>query len=158
MTVLTGRFAAPPITRVSPRRSGHQHLYITHLLGVAVAYMPARAGVEVRRSLRTADVYDLFGENNMKRLSIVSLGALFLCVALPASADSFPPSHSCRKPFKPYKFNSEWEIQQFKDEVERYKRCISDFVDEQNEEARNHQQAAEDAIEEWNRYVKFELN
>jgi len=94
----------------------------------------------------------------MKKLSAVSLIVLMFCVALPVFADSYTPSHSCHKPFKPYKFDNQWEIQQFKDEVERYKRCISDFVDDQNEEARNHQQAAEDAIEEWNRYVKFELN
>ncbi|WP_211252160.1 hypothetical protein [Arenimonas metalli] len=79
------------------------------------------------------------------------------CLPLCAQADMFAPSHSCRKPIKPYEFTSEWEVSQFKDDVERYKQCISDFVEEQNDEAEKHQEAAQDAIDEWNRYVRYEL-
>ncbi len=70
----------------------------------------------------------------------------------------FTPSHSCRKPYKPYKFTSEWQFNQFKSDVEEFKRCISEFVEEQNEAAENHREAAEEAIDEWNRYVQYELN
>jgi len=74
-----------------------------------------------------------------------------------ASADSFFISHSCYKPSKPYSFNNEWEVEAFKSEVEDYKRCISDFVEEQNDAARRHQEAAEEAISEWNSFVNYEL-
>jgi len=75
-----------------------------------------------------------------------------------ASADTFTPSHACSKPYKPYKFNNEWELENFKNEVEQYKQCISDFAEEQNEAIRKHKNAAEEAIDEWNNYVNYELN
>jgi hypothetical protein len=82
---------------------------------------------------------------------------LVLLMAGSTSADTFSPSHSCIKPYKPYRFTDEWEVTRFEGEVKRYKRCITDFVEEQNEEARRHQEAADDAIEEWNRFVRYEL-
>ena len=81
-----------------------------------------------------------------------------LAMAIPVMADRFTPSHSCFKPYKPYQFNDQWELDNFNDEVQRYKRCISDFVDEQNEAAEQDQEAANDAIDEWNNFVNYELN
>lgn len=72
-------------------------------------------------------------------------------------ADMFTPSQSCPKPWKPYEFEDEWTYQRFLDDVENYKRCINNFVDEQNDEARKHLEAAEDAVDEWNNYVNYEL-
>ena len=92
------------------------------------------------------------------RFRSLVIALLIACLAGSAQADMFTPSHSCRKPIKPYKFTSNLDVSLFQSDVERYKRCISDFVDEQNEEAQNHRQAAADAIDEWNRYVKYELN
>lgn len=82
----------------------------------------------------------------------------FAFTATTSEADMFTPSHSCSKPYKPFQFNSQWEVDSFYEEVEAYKRCISNFVDEQNEEAVNHQEAASDAIDEWNNFVNYELN
>lgn len=73
-------------------------------------------------------------------------------------ADMFQPSHSCTKPFKPFKFNNQYEVDQFNDDVERYKECISDFVEEQNSAIRKHNNAAQEAIDDWNSFVKWELN
>jgi hypothetical protein len=42
--------------------------------------------------------------------------------------------------------------------VEQYKSCIEDFVEEQERESRKHQVAAEEAIDEWNSFVQYELN
>ncbi|MDY6537512.1 hypothetical protein SKM62_11400 [Acinetobacter faecalis] len=72
-------------------------------------------------------------------------------------ADMFTPTVSCSKPYKPYKFNSEYEVTQYFNSVEKYKRCIADFVEKQSREANNHQKAASNAIEEWNRFVKYEM-
>jgi len=82
----------------------------------------------------------------------------FLCItAMPIIADTFTPSNSCSQPRKPYQFDDDWEIERFKRDVESYQRCISDFVDEQNEAVRKHQDAAEEAIDEWNNFVNYEL-
>ncbi len=93
----------------------------------------------------------------LKRNSWLLVGAAAL-VSFPVLSDIFVPSPSCFQPSKPYQFNSQWELDNFYQEVEDYKACISDFVEEQNEAARNHQQAASDAIDEWNRFVSYELN
>ncbi|GAB3317439.1 hypothetical protein [Haliea atlantica] len=94
----------------------------------------------------------------MKIKVAVACFTAILAIAFPVMADIFTPSHSCSKPYKPYQFNDQWELDNFNDEVQRYKRCITDFVDEQNEAAEQHQQAASDAIDEWNNFVNYELN
>lgn len=75
-----------------------------------------------------------------------------------ALADNWQPDHDCTKPYKPYTFTSQWEIDNFRLEVERYKDCISEFAEEQQQAAHHHTRAAEDAIDEWNDFVRFELN
>jgi len=72
-------------------------------------------------------------------------------------ADTFSPSHSCRKPFKLYRFTSKWEVDNFNEDVRRFKSCIEDFVEEQEEAIKKHRTAANDAIEEWNRFVRYDL-
>lgn len=80
-----------------------------------------------------------------------------LCVPI-ASADMFQPSHSCSKPFKPYNFSSQREVDSFNDDVQNYKRCIMRFVEDQKQEAQNHLDAGEDAIDDWNNFVRWELD
>jgi len=89
---------------------------------------------------------------------IVTLALSALCLPSSVSSDMFTPSHSCSKPYKPYEFRDQYEIDNFMSEVEAFKRCINDFVEEMNDAARKHQEAAEDAIDEWNSYVNHELN
>jgi hypothetical protein len=80
------------------------------------------------------------------------------CLALPAIAQAeSTPMHYCSQPQKPYKFTSEWEVSSFKSDVETYRRCIEDFVDEQNEAIKKHREAANDAIDEWNLFLKYDL-
>tara|TARA_R110002050_G_scaffold294758_1_gene452876 strand:- start:1869 stop:2153 length:285 start_codon:yes stop_codon:yes gene_type:complete len=92
------------------------------------------------------------------KILVAMMTALGIGMATPAWADMFTPSHSCSKPYKPYEFNDQYEIDNFRSEVESYKRCIEDFVEEQNDAAIKHQNAAEEAIDEWNSYVNYELN
>ena len=92
----------------------------------------------------------------MKLIKLGLLAGSILFTSL-SYADMFEPSAYCTKPSKPYKFNNEWEVQQYLDSVNRYKRCISDFVEKQNRESQNHQETASKAIDEWNRFVKMEL-
>lgn len=83
---------------------------------------------------------------------------MFFAATIPTQADIISPSHSCSRPYKPYQFNDEWEVQRFESEVQRYKQCIEDFVEEQEDEIQNHRDAAEEAIDEWNRFVRNELS
>ncbi|WP_036302936.1 hypothetical protein [Methylotenera sp. L2L1] len=91
------------------------------------------------------------------RFTVLSVLATLL-IPITASADMFTPSHSCRKPYKPYEFQSKYEVETFNNDVKRYKECISDFVEEQDEASKKHLEAGQDAIEDWNKYVKYELN
>jgi len=107
---------------------------------------------------RCAQRYNYRGEAmKFTKSSWLLVGATIL-VSFPVLSDMFVPSPSCYQPSKPYQFNSQWELDNFNQEVQDYKACISDFVEEQNEAARNHQQAASDAIDDWNRFVDYELN
>lgn len=72
----------------------------------------------------------------MKLIKLGLLAGSILFTSL-SYADMFAPSAYCTKPSKPYKFNNEWEVQQYLDSVNRYKRCISDFVEKQNRESQN---------------------
>lgn len=84
---------------------------------------------------------------------------MLLCViSFSLQADMFTPSHSCSKPFKPYSFSSEFERDRFIQDVEDYRDCLNDFIEEQLEEAESHQEAAQDAADEWERYKRFELD
>lgn len=69
------------------------------------------------------------------------------------AADPFTPPPSCIKPSKPLRFTSEWEVDQFMSRVDAYKSCVAQFVEEHREAARKHQEAANQAIEEWNDFA-----
>lgn len=94
----------------------------------------------------------------MRKGIAVTFFTIVILTSTEVASDSFTPMHSCYKPIKPFQFNSQYELDSFNSDVEEYQRCISNFVDEQNRAAQNHMNAAEDAIDEWNRFVDFELN
>ncbi len=71
-----------------------------------------------------------------------------------AFADAYPPSHDCNQPDTPYEFDDQYQRDQFESDTEEYKRCISDFVDEQQDAIRKHKSAADEAIEEWNSFAR----
>ncbi|KXS47458.1 MAG: hypothetical protein AWU57_5513 [Marinobacter sp. T13-3] len=60
--------------------------------------------------------------------SLLLVGAAVL-VSFPVLSDMIVPSPSCYQPSKPYQFNSQWEVDNFNQEVQDYKACISDFVE-----------------------------
>lgn len=78
---------------------------------------------------------------------------ILVAASLQGSADSFQPSHSCSEPTVPYEFDDEFERQNFINEVEEYKQCLSDFVEEQNDAVQKHKAAAEEAIDDWNSFA-----
>ena len=92
----------------------------------------------------------------MKKILLLSILLTFGTVNI--YADMFTPSASCSKPYKPYQFTDQYQVDTFNDEVQRYKACIMNFVEEQNDAIRNHQNAQSEAIDEWNSFVNYELN
>lgn len=83
--------------------------------------------------------------------TLLFLGLLLSPYAL---ADSVEPSHYCNPPDVPYEFQDQYEREQFNSDVEEYKSCITDFVEEQQDAIRKHRSAADDAIEEWNSFAR----
>lgn len=83
--------------------------------------------------------------------ALLVLGILLSPLAL---ADIVEPSHDCNQPDIPYEFQNKYERDQFLADVEEYKTCITDFVEEQQDAVRKHNSAAEDAIEEWNAFAR----
>jgi hypothetical protein len=74
-----------------------------------------------------------------------------------ACADKITPTNSCIKPHHPYKFKSESEASDYKAHVESYRKCINDFIEEQNQAIEKHKAAANQAITEWNFFVNTEM-
>jgi hypothetical protein len=90
-------------------------------------------------------------------ISVTCCSFLFLAFLNSSSmADMFTPSHSCHKPHRPYEFTSEYEISSYNSRVNSYRRCIEEFADEQKDAANHHRDAAREAVEEWNSYVRNE--
>jgi hypothetical protein len=81
-----------------------------------------------------------------------------LLLTFSAQADGVGSDPSCSAPHKPSKFNSQMELDSFNNDVQQYQRCLYDFVDEQEEAIQKHQRAANVAIDEWNNFVRAELN
>lgn len=94
----------------------------------------------------------------MRLTKLQILAGLLSLLASGAMADMFQPTPYCSKPNKPYKFTSQWELDSFRSDVETYKSCILRFVREQQEASKKHMDAAGEAIDAWNSFVRNELN
>ncbi len=79
--------------------------------------------------------------SNNKKLRKVILISIFVFIPVLVYSDLFTPFHYCHKPFKPFSFTSEWQIKQYKNDVQQYKNCIIDFANEQLDAARKHLEA-----------------
>jgi hypothetical protein len=94
----------------------------------------------------------------IKMVVLASVTAfLFAFFSLTAFADKITPTNSCTKPHRPFKFKSEAEVSDYKAQVESYRKCINDFVEEQNQAIEKHKAAANQAITEWNFFVNTEM-
>ena len=94
----------------------------------------------------------------ISRLTVLLLVQLFTVwasvpIRTTRAEDLFVPTPSCPKPATPLRFTSEWEVDQFMRRVDSYKSCIKQFINEQHEAARRHQDAANEATDEWNSFV-----
>jgi hypothetical protein len=68
------------------------------------------------------------------------------------------PSHSCTKPmkpFKPYSFNSQWEIDSYNSgvnlynmQLRQYSNCIQEYLENANNDIKRIKEKSQDAINE----------
>lgn len=66
------------------------------------------------------------------------------------------PSHDCdepTKPYKPYQFSDQWEIDQYNEDVEQYNNeldefvdCIREYLDNANNDIKRIQEKAQEAV------------
>ena len=91
------------------------------------------------------------------RLGVTCCSVLFLALLnSPIAADMGSPSHNCSKPkpYDPMEYRSSSDVEMYNDSVDRYKRCIEEFVGEQNKAVNRHHEAALAATEEYNSFVR----
>lgn len=62
------------------------------------------------------------------------------------------PEHACYKPYKPYQFHDEYEIDSYRYEVETYINCINEYVENSNNDIQRIQEAAQSALDEANSF------
>ena len=99
------------------------------------------------------------GKGGARRPGLGVACCSFLILALlhgPIAADTGSPSHSCQKPkpYDPMEYRSKSDVDVYNDSVERYKRCIGEFVEDQEKAAKRHHEAAVAATDEYNGFVK----
>ncbi len=91
----------------------------------------------------------------MQRLGALLL-TLFMLSGAVAYSDTSPPSHQCVAPLKQTQFATQFQLDAYRAAVDLYRSCLEAFVKEQEREIENHRQAAQRAIDEWNRFVGTE--
>ena len=84
----------------------------------------------------------------LKTLAVLLVTATSLSVYA-----EYVSSHSWSEPYKPYQFTTQYEVDTYNDETEEFRTCIEDYIEEQNDAVRDHQRAAEDAIDDWNNFA-----
>jgi hypothetical protein len=88
----------------------------------------------------------------MRRLGALILTTLMFSGSV-AYGDTSPPSHKCNAPLKQTQFATQFQLDSYRAAVDLYRSCLEAFVKEQEREIENHRQAAQSAIDDWNRFV-----
>jgi hypothetical protein len=86
-------------------------------------------------------------------MKLKTLAVLLVTVTSLSVYAEYVSSHSCSEPYKPYQFTTQYEVDTYNDETEEFRTCIEDYIEEQNDAVRDHQRAAEDAIDDWNNFA-----
>ncbi len=90
-------------------------------------------------------------------IAMQRLGALLVITLMlsgsAAYGDTSPPSYTCIAPLKQTQFATQFQVDSYRAAVDLYRSCLEAFVKEQQREIENHRQAAQKAIDDWNRFV-----
>lgn len=85
------------------------------------------------------------------------LAILLISCSVPAYAIVVGPSNlgpmgyeenSCRKPIKPYDLSDEYAVDSYNSDLERYTRCMREYLEGADNDIRRIKEAAEEAIAE----------
>ena len=96
----------------------------------------------------------------MKR-TLATLGLLCALLTLlypePGAADERDPRHTCTAPARPDK-NDDVAWNHFVDLVDEFRACINRFVEAHHDASDRHRIVANTATQDWNGFVRSELN
>lgn len=96
----------------------------------------------------------------MKRLVtfllLVALPSVGVCYVYGGTNFGFSgyPDHNCSEPYKPFTFSSDFQRQRFILEVEAYKSCISEYVENSTNDIKRIQEKASQSIDEYNSFIR----
>ncbi len=95
--------------------------------------------------------------NRVKSTLILVIAAAALGVA-PVRGHDVPPQPGCQAPTRPADDQNDLLWQAYLEDVDNFRQCISDFVDANQAAAVTHNEAARQATEAWNEFVRTSLN
>lgn len=94
-----------------------------------------------------------------QRGAIALLMLLAALAAAPnAAAHSPAPAHECLAPSRPADDQNDALWQSYLSAVDAFRACISEYTTANQAAAALHSQAAQDAVQVWNRFVRDNLN
>lgn len=98
--------------------------------------------------------------NNSRTVCALALlgAALWAAAPSPALAHGASPAHGCVAPSRPANDQDDALWQRYLDQVDGFRACISAFAEANRAAARLHNEAANEATEDWNRFVRDNLN
>lgn len=99
------------------------------------------------------------GVRRLIRSAAEAMLAVVLVAHAPAGAAHTPaPAHGCHAPARPANDQDDVLWQRFLDAVDAYRACISDYAEANRRASEAHNNAANAATMDWNRFVHAELN
>ena len=81
------------------------------------------------------------------------LGALACALPVSTLAAEPPPFHTCTAPIKRQSFATKAQLDNYRAEVDAFRTCIEKYVKEQEAVIEVHRQAAQTAIDDWNKFI-----
>ena len=60
------------------------------------------------------------------------------------------PQHNCKKPYKPYEFRDQWELDDYKYSYNRYIKCINEYIENGNNDI---QRIQEDIFKPYEKFI-----
>jgi len=74
----------------------------------------------------------------------------------PVNAHEEITAHSCPLPVRPGRITSQWELENYHVQLEIFERCMFEYVKDQQRQAQHHENAAQQAMQEWKSYLRMD--
>ncbi|RYG62107.1 MAG: hypothetical protein EON60_01000 [Alphaproteobacteria bacterium] len=58
------------------------------------------------------------------------------------------PKASCSKPFKPFSFTSQWDVDRYNNDLKRYADCVDEYMENANNDIKRIKESANDLMRE----------